>query len=326
MCSEAGDVAQSALSRLDVPAAVRAHAAAVAGGPAWLAGLPRLMTDLERLWAVKINEWILGGTTSVVARATTRDGRRVVFKVAAPGTWFDEQARTLAAADGNGYVRLLAYDGARRAALLEALGPSLHDSGLPPSAQLSILGRLVQRVWRPPPGAEQARDKADELAEVVLRLWEQLGHPCSEQVVERALVCARRRSAAFDPQGAVTVHGDAAAANVAAVLIPRHGTEDGYVLLDPDQFIGDRTYDLGVAVRDWCPQLLDASAPGRLFETWCRMLAKLTSTDPTAVSDWGYLERVSTGLYAMSFTGQADALGHLRSAQALVDDWSSAPR
>jgi streptomycin 6-kinase len=244
----------------------------------------------------------------------------VVIKVAVPGAWFDEQVRTLAAGDGDGYVRLLDYDAGRHAALLEALGPSLHDSGLPPSAQLSVLGRLIRRAWRTPPGPEQARDKAAELAELVLRLWEQLGHPCSEQVIELALTCAHRRSAAFDPQDADVLHGDAAAANAARVLVPREGTEDGYVLLDPDEFVGDRTYDLGVAVRDWCPQLLAAPAPGLLLRGWCRMLAELTSTDPTAVSDWGYLERVSTGLYVMSLTGEHDALGHLRSAQTLVDD------
>ena len=127
--------------------------------------------------------------------------------------------------------------------------------------------------------------KAAELAELVPRLWEQLGHPCSEQVVEQALVCARRRSAAFDPQDAVLVHGDAAAANAVRVLAPRDGTEDGFVLLDPDEFVGDRTYDLGVAVRDWCPQLLDATSPAHLYDGWCRTLADVTSTDPGAVLD-----------------------------------------
>ena len=127
--------------------------------------------------------------------------------------------------------------------------------------------------------------KAAELAELVPRLWEQLGQPCSEQVVEQALACARRRSAAFDQQDAVLVHGDAAAANAAGVLAPRDGTEDGFVLLDPDEFVGDRTYDLGAAVRDWCPQLLDATSPAHLYDGWCRTLADVTSTDPGAVLD-----------------------------------------
>lgn len=187
------NVAEPALSgRFDVPAIIRAQAAAIPGGAAWLAGLPRLLTALEQTWAVRITEWIPGGTTSVVVRATRSDGRPVVIKVAVPGFWFDKQVQTLAAANGNGYVRLLAYDGGRHAALLEALGPSLHESGLPPSAQLSVLGRLVRRAWRMPPGPEQARDKATELAELVLRLWEQLGHPCSEQVAQHLLPAIAR--------------------------------------------------------------------------------------------------------------------------------------
>ena len=279
-----------------MPAVVRRQAAGVPGGEAWLAGLPRLLTALEQAWSLRITGWIPGGTTAVVARATRSDGLPVVVKAALPGSWFEQQVRTLAAADGNGYVRLLAYDGERHAALLEALGPSLAGSGLPPSAQLSVLGRLVRRAWRTPPDRAEPRDKAAELAELVLLLWEQLGRPCSERVVDEALACARRRSAAFDPRDAVVVHGDAAAANAARVLVARDGTEDGFVLLDPDEFVGDRTYDLGVAVRDWCAELLDAAAPARLFDGWCRLLAEQTCTDPAAVSDWGLLERVSTGL------------------------------
>ena len=47
----------------------------------------------------------------------------------------------------------------------------------------------------------------------------------------------------------------------------------------------------------------------------------MTSTDAGAIADWGYLERVSTGLYAMSLTAHEEGLAHLRSAQALVDVW-----
>ena len=126
------------------------------------------------------------------------------------------------------------------ARMLELLGVA-HALELPPTEQLSVLGRLLGRVWRAPPDPGQARDKAAELAELVLQQWEQLGRPCGEQVVEQALQCARRRSAAFDPEAAVVLHGDAAAANAARVLAPRDGTEDGYVLLDPDAFVGDRT-------------------------------------------------------------------------------------
>ena len=308
---------------LVVSAVVRAQAAVVPGGAAWLAELPRLLAALEQAWAVQITGWIPGGTTSVVARARTAEGRPVVLKVAVPGDWFEQQVQTLAAADGNGYVRLLAHDAGRHAALLEALGPSLQAGGLPPAAQLSVLGRLLGRVWRAPPDPGQARDKAAELAELVLQQWEQLGRPCGEQVVEQALQCARRRSAAFDPEAAVVLHGDAAAANAARVLAPRDGTEDGHVLLDPDAFVGDRTYDLGVALRDWSSELLDTGSPGRLVDGWSRVLADETSTDPAAVADWGFLERVSTGLYVLSLTEDAAGREHLRSAQALVDDWRS---
>ncbi|WP_432545067.1 aminoglycoside phosphotransferase family protein [Kineococcus sp. SYSU DK002] len=311
--------------RVEVPAIVAAKAAAVPGGQTWATDLPGILTALERAWSIHITEPLPGGTASYVTRARTTDGRPVVLKVAAPGTGFDQQARTLTAAAGRGYVRILAYHASHKAALLEALGTSLHHTGLAPTDQLTILGRCLRCAWRVPPApGQEPQDKAASLSQLITDLWQRLDQPCSQQVLDYALTCAARRSAAFPTQvqagTCVVVHGDATAANAAGVLTARTGTEDGFVLLDPDGFLGDPTYDLGVAVRDWCPQLMATTTPVKLLAGYCRLLAEQTATDPVAVWEWGYLERVSTGLYALSFGAEEQALPYLRTAQALLDD------
>ena len=53
----------------------------------------------------------------------------------------------------------------------------------------------------------------------------------------------------------------------------RPGAETGFVFVDPDGFIGDPAYDLGVALRDWCPQLLASEDPLSLARRYCRLLA-----------------------------------------------------
>lgn len=108
---------------------------------------------------------------------------------------------------------------------------------------------------------EAVQDKAADLAELVQRLWEDLSRPCPEATIRYALGCARRRSRALEPHRCVVVHGDAAAANALKVLQPRPGAETGFVFVDPDSFLGDPTYDLGVALRDWTLQLLVAGDP-----------------------------------------------------------------
>ena len=82
-------------------------------------------------------------------------------------------------------------------------------------------------------------------------------------------------------------------------------------------FVGDPAYDLGVALRDWCPQLLAGDAT-LLAREYCRLLASGSGLDETPIWEWGFLERVSTGLYALSLGAERLAFPLLRSAEAYV--------
>ncbi len=286
---------------------VRQRAAHVgAAGQAWLAGLPALVHELERAWSITVGAPLPGGSTSLVASARTADGRAAVLKVEMPDPDLHGagQARTLRAARGRGYAVLLAHDPSRRALLLEALGTALDRSGLPPEEQLEILGTMLRRAWevpRPPEATlDLAREKAVQLAALVGRLWEDLDRPCPARVVERALEYADRRARATTLEAAVVVHGDPHPGNALQVLEPRPGAEVGYVFVDPDGFVADPAYDAGVVLRDWCPQLLGGDTRATA-DRYCHLVAGACGLDATAVWEWGFLERVSTGLYLLQF-------------------------
>ena len=269
------------------------------GGDRWLAGVPATIAALEERWGITVGERLAGGTASYVATAVTATGEPAVVKISVPGVDFGREVRTLRAAGGRGYVRLLAADLDLNAALLEPLDGSLSGSGLPPERQLAVLADLLPLAWAVPPDRLAPTDKAADLAEFV-------GSLGRSAVVDEALRCAGRRSAAYDPDRCVVVHGDAAAANV----LRRPG--DGWVFVDPDGFVGDPAYDRGVAVRDWCAELLAAADPRSLLRSYCLVLGG----DPDATWDWGFLERVSTGLYVASLGG--DGGPHLDSAARLL--------
>jgi len=269
------------------------------GGDRWLADVPATIAALEDRWGITVGERLAGGTASYVATAVTATGEQVVVKISVPGVDFGREVRTLRAAGGRGYVRLLAADLDRNAALLEPLGGSLSDSGLPPERQLAVLSDLLPLAWTVPPDRLAPTDKATDLAEFV-------GAFGGSAVVDEALRCAGRRSAAYDPDRCLVLHGDAAAANV----LRRPG--DGWVFVDPDGFVGDPAYDRGVAVRDWCAELLAAVDPRPLLRSYCLVLGG----DPDATWDWGFLERVSTGLYVASLGG--DGGPYLDSAARLL--------
>jgi streptomycin 6-kinase len=161
-------------------------------------------------------------------------------------------------------------------------------------------------------------DKATSLATLVASLWARLNEPCSAQARAQALRFAERRAAAFNPSRSVLVHGDAAPANALRVLADRRGAETGFVFVDPDGFVGDPAYDLGVALRDWCPQIIAAEDPVALTRSYCRLLASGSGLDEQAIWEWGYLERVSTGLYATAMGAHELGRPFLDTAEMLL--------
>lgn len=288
-----------------------------AAGADWLAELPAVLDDLTRRWSLTLGRPLPGGSASYVVGARTRDGTEVVVKIAAPDPGFEAQVRALDRAGGRGYVRLLASAPELRAVLLERLGPSLAGSGLTPEDQLIRIADTLAEAWQPP-GVLAQVDKAGALQRSVDTAWKRQGRPCSARVIERALECADRRGADRAAE-LVVVHGDAHPGNLLAVGSPRPGAASGWCFVDPDGFVADRAYDLGVALRDWSGRLLAAADPRGQAERYCRVLADRSGVDPTRIWEWGFLERVATGLYVLDVVGApAVARPFLDSAELLL--------
>jgi streptomycin 6-kinase len=259
-----------------------------------------LICELEHDWGVTLGPALRGGSESYVAAAKTNSGDDTVVKIEMPPyASFACEVRTLAAAQGRGYVRLLDHDEGRNAMLQERLEPSLRESGLPISTQIGILCATLQRAWRvpAPAGLHSGAAKARWLCEFIAATWEELNQPCSRRVVEQAFAFAEIRRPAFYPEAAVLVHGDAHNAN--ALQDPGHACAlEQFTLVDPDGLLAEPAYDLAIPMREWSRELLDGD-PVRLGRERCAYLSHLTGVDPRGIWEWGFAERVSTGLLAM---------------------------
>jgi streptomycin 6-kinase len=275
-------------------------------GERWLAELPGVIAQLERAWSITVGRALAGGTGSFVAPAQTTEGGDAILKIAIPEVGFADELRVLESAQGHGYVRLLAADREREAMLLEELGPPMASLALAPERQIRVLCQMLRQAWQAPRPAgllvTPGDEKAGQLFRLVSHQWEELDHPCSERVVNEALRYAERRAAAFDLERCVVVHGDPHPWNALQALAPREGAEAGFVFVDPVGFLADPAYDLGVVLRDWCTQLLataDAKAAAALAHRYCALLSAQTGVEETAIWEWGFLERVSSGLYCL---------------------------
>ncbi|WP_426503860.1 aminoglycoside phosphotransferase family protein [Dactylosporangium sp. McL0621] len=272
-----------------IPEIVR-RKAVLAGAHDWLAGLPRLVAELERDWGLCAGKVYDGATEALVVAARLGDGTDAVLKLLVPraGEHARHEAAVLRLAGGDGCARLLRADEGRGALLLERLGPALSDLAVPLAQRLEILTDAAVRVWRPAPGSglPTGRWKAGWLADFIAATWERTGRPCPERTVEHALACCERRAAAHDDERAVLVHGDVQQWNALRAPGGR------FKLVDPDGLSADAEYDLGILMREDPEELLAAADP-RARSRW---LAARTGRDERAIWEWGNAERVSTGL------------------------------
>jgi streptomycin 6-kinase len=282
---------------VDVPETVRTFARA-AGAEDWLAGLPELVDRLERDWDIAIGSAFTQATEAYVAAATLADGTPAVVKVLIRRRHAAEELTVLRLAGGEGCVALLRHDEGSGAMLLERLGPSMFDLKLPIEQRHEILCRVAMRLWRPAPGSglPTGPEKAARLSAYARDAWERLDRPCSERALAQALAAAERRTAAYDPDRAVLLHGDVHEWNT---LRAGPGPDD-WKLVDPDGVLAEPECDLGVLMREDAEQLLTADPWDR-----ARALAARTGTDPVAIMEWGDLERVANGLLCLE-TGLPD--------------------
>jgi streptomycin 6-kinase len=149
--------------------------------------------------------------------------------------------------------------------------------------------------------------------------WRAHGKPCSAEVVDLALRYADRRAAAHDPDRCVTAHGDPHAGNALQIRQPRPGADAGFVFIDPDGGAIEPAYDLGVILRDWDDEIAAASDPLAFTRQLCTLLADATGEDWQAIWEWGFIERVATGLWVLEF-GQDWGHDKLANAERLVCD------
>ncbi len=288
---------------LDPAAEARARALGP-DGLAWLDALPGVVEGLAREWRLEIGPSLTGGTASWAGRVRMADGTGAVLKVALPQGHFWRRVGAMVRADGRGYVRVLRYDLPQYAVLLEELGPIPDPATAWPAALMRLGARVLREAWqvsRDPddPGAPDADPKVAVLRPLIDTELARITDPVSDEVVDRARALLDRRGDAWDPRRTVVVHGDGHIANMLPVLRPRAGAVQGHVFVDPDAFVADPAYDLGVLVRDWSTVLAASRDPSAELRGWCRMLADETGVDEQVIWEWGYIERVTSGLHIM---------------------------
>lgn len=305
-----------------IPQVTRTRAeSAGAPGRTWLAQLDDLVEHLEARWNVRMDRALPGGSESLVADVEMADGGRAIAKIGLPTSAnLATEAAVLRLADGRGYARLLAEAADCNAVLLERLGERLSavatktDASV--EAQIRTLCATLRAAWIPldeSRGFMTGADKARWLADFIDRNWSKFGRPCPRETVHTALDFIAERAAAYDPATSVLVHGDAHADNT----LQDPEAAGGYRFVDPDGLCAEPACDLAVPMREWSRELLHGDT-ARLGRQRCALLALLTGADERAIWQWGFIERVSTGLALLELGLREEAADSLAVATAFT--------
>lgn len=296
-------------------------------GRAWIADLSKTVKQLERLWDIKAGASLAGGSESLVAEATLSDGSVAILKIGLPRSAdINAEATVYRLAVGRGYARMLAQDPHHNALLLERLGMPLSRRCHSTEARIRAICRTFQNAWvsvAPECGLMTGAEKAHWLAEFITEQWKALDQPCSVKAKNQALAFAEERAAAFHPKESVLIHGDAHAENTLVAEDPGPDAELRCKFIDPDGLIAEKACDLAPIMRDWSEELLAGNTEA-LTRARCDLLAELTDVPTGPIWQWGFMERVSTGLVMLAIGQQEEGRQTLAVADRLVG--SAPPR
>ena len=272
------------------------------------ATLPVVVDDL----GLRVDGWSGQGLWPAVL-VTLPDGTPGVLKVRLPGE-LDLEARVMAAGPA-AYAAVLVHDAQRGVLVTERLGEHLGTVHVDLAAQVAVVAPLLRLAWETP---REAGGPVGHKAERLLEILADLG---GRYAADHARAVARAEGLAADlsrdERDDVVCHGDGHAGNVLA-------RGEDWAFIDPDGFVGEAAYDVGVLLRDASAELLATEASVRgaataVLRAACEEASRLAGVDAERAWAWAAVERVTTGLYLHWFGEHAEAERYLAVADLLGD-------
>jgi streptomycin 6-kinase len=223
----------------------------------------RLRTTAQEValeWGVPLGQRLVAGRFSFVAFA----GDDAVLKVVpAEDDEADHEADALALLAGDGAVRLLRHDRARRAILIERARPGDDASRLSELEAIRVATAAAKRFWRPAVRGSPYRWIGDHVPR-----W--LDNAGDHDLVREA----KAIYTTMHPGDATLIHGDFHHHNLL-----RHG--DGWVVIDPKPMVGEPEFDVPTflwnpighlptrkSVDRWIGAFADAGLDANLVRKW----------------------------------------------------------
>jgi streptomycin 6-kinase len=210
----------------------------------WLERVPDLVSECVEEWGLRLGEPYVAGAAGYAVRADLPDGTPAVLKLIYPHREAAYEAEALRVWNGDGAVRLLAYDEERWAMLIERCEPGTLLATIEPEAALGVLIGLLPRLWKSVTGPFYSL--ADEAAWWIGYLpseWERAGRPFDRRLLDETIDLLQMLSTSQGEQ--VLLHQDLHGDNVLAAQ------REPWLVIDPKPLVGEREFSVAPIVRDY---------------------------------------------------------------------------
>jgi streptomycin 6-kinase len=261
------------------------------GGAEWLAALPSIVDACREQWSLELDDPFEPAHISLVVPATAPDGLSVVLKVNFPEPEGEHEPDALRHWNGEGAVRLFAYDEPRRALLIERCTPGTQLWSVDDDPEATRIGAgVLRRLWRPAPGEHRFRlleHEARRWASELPADWADLGQPFEEQLLDAAIRACLDFGAHQGEQ--VVLHQDFHGGNVL------RAERETWLAIDPKPLVGEREFDAASLLRDR-RELLGQPDDASRIRTRLDLLAAELDLDRERMRGWGIAHALVWGI------------------------------
>lgn len=213
-------------------------------GRAWLRDLPARVQACVDLWALRSEPPYTESCVSLVLPVTQSDKTPAVLKLQFPHSESEHEAEALRRWNGQGAVRLFAFEPKHRALLMEKCHPGDPLSGIAPDEALEALTEILPRLWieADKPLVSLSEESAKWAVDLP-SLWQRAGRPFEIELLDSALQAIHElRESQGQP---VLVNQDLHGDNVLRAQRER------WLVIDPKPLVGEREFSLAPVVRSY---------------------------------------------------------------------------
>jgi streptomycin 6-kinase len=286
-------------------------------GRAWLPTLPALLDAAVTRWGLELGEPYRGGSAAWVA-PVRMGGTDAVLKITLPHREARFEGDGLEVWDGEGAVRMLAWEPSEYALLIERCVPGTQlqsDDSLSPAARATVGAELLCRLWDAPVPADGG---PFETVDAVAAEWSALTARRMDELrpaVDAGLVAGGVELLSSLPASAtrrVLVHGDINPGNIL------RASREPWLAIDAKPMVGDPAYDpwsLCTQVDPWPDGPTD---PARLRARFA-VVASVTGEPIERLLAWSCARSVESALWHASLSEPEGVDASMRWARVFAD-------